>query len=452
MADQKGKYSLSDIQPATAPAASIKGQYSLLDINPYPNGEAKPATLPEVTNDDLKRWGKTALDYLPAAAATGAAIFAPEIAPALPSLLSGSLAAGVGGAAGEAVRQGTLATTGSEGAPSGVGDAALKTLKSGAEQGGVELGGRLLSAPFEWALGKIFNPERMYQSALKPSALKGPEEQATIVKAGLEGVPGPVPAGPLKVNEAAYHENTARISETNRRISDVIATRQPQAPGYIDPLDVAHRIGELEHGSFGNQALNADDLKTIRAAQREYLEKHGAQFDRNGNMITLPRKMKGAEAQAEKVATYAQNKGKYGETQRARDESEKAAASYLREGVAQLYPEVSDLNAQDSVMLKLDDALRSFVAREGNRNLLHLAKAGVVAVGSTAGALAGGAHGGVGAGMLAAAAMALDDPTVKSALAIALKTRYGRMALRGAKETVPVAGRGLLQIGSGDQR
>src|SRR5690242_12623943 len=109
MADQQGQFKLADMDP-TPPVErpKTKGAYSLMDVEPYPKGGKLPDTLPDITNDDLKRWGRSALDYLPAIAGTGAAIFAPEALPAYP-LVSGMISAGAGGLAGEGVRQGTLA-------------------------------------------------------------------------------------------------------------------------------------------------------------------------------------------------------------------------------------------------------------------------------------------------------------------------------------------------------
>src|SRR5262245_50552670 len=441
MADE-GRYKLSDVQPQ--PGAPRKGQYSLMDVNPYPTG-VRPAELPQLTNDDLKRWGRTALDYLPAVTATIGAIAAPELLPAYPFLAAVG-GAGVAGGTGELIRQGALGVTGAECAPSGIGQAAWETLKTGGEQAAAEAGGRLVAKPFEWAFGKVFNPQRLYQGALKPSALAGPEEQALVVSAGLEGVPGPVPAGPLRVGEEAYHANRARIAEVNQRIMDVVTNRPPQAPYLVDPQDVAKRLDTLAQSSFGKQALNVEDLKTIAKAKQQYLEKHGARFNNKGVMTRPPTQMTGQSAQIEKMATYRELEGKYGAHQRAQEESEKSIASGLRESLAQLYPELQDLNPQDAAMIRLDGALRSHVAREGNKNLIPMFKAGVLTLGGLVGAVSGGAEGGIAGGLLGASILALDNPAVKSALAIALRSRAAKIAGKAAVASLPVAG--LIGLGA----
>ena len=445
----QGQYKLSDVDASQQPASG-KGQYSLMDVRPYAAGE-KPASLPNITNEDLKRWGRTALDYLPAVAGTAGALIAPEVAlPAGAGWLATTGAAVGGaaaaGAAGEAARQATLAATRDPNGPTGILDAAKNIGTSGLEQGAAELGGRIVAAPFEWGLGKLFNPERMYQSALKPSAISGPESQGAVVSSGLNGVPGPIPAGPLNLKgggEAALATNRARISETNNAIVDFM--RNNPRPGQVDPLDVASRLDDLKNGSFGQQALNRDDLKFIDQAKRQYLEKHGAVFDKNGNMTTPPQAMTGTQAQVEKVATYAQNEGKYGEIGRVQDESEKALARGLKENVARIYPELHDLNTQDGAMINLNDALERYVARHGNTAPGLLMKGVFSLSGAGGGAMLAGHPGALAGAMLTGGLMALDDPGIRSAVAIALKTRAAQMAAKGLAEAPAIAGRTQIQ-------
>jgi hypothetical protein len=445
----RGNLSDFDTTPSSAqqPPAG-KGQLSLLDIEPYPKGAAKPATLPEVTNEDLKRWGRTALDYLPAVGATLGSIAAPEFAlPAEAGWLAttGTAAAGaaLGGASGEAERQAALAAIRDQQGPQGVGDAVGRVAKTGLEQGAADLGGRLISAPFEWALGKVLNPENLYQSALKPRA-GNPAEQAATVSAGLEGIPGPVPAGPLVPGESALETNRLRRAQVDKGITDVLRNSRPQSPYLIDPMDVASRLDDLAaNSSKGQQALNADDLNFIKQAKREYLTKHGAQFDSAGNMTRKPTMMTGPSAQAEKVATY-KEVDSYGHPGDVRDESNKALAYGLKEGIAGLYPEVSDLNAQDTAMIRLDNALKSYVSRQGNRTPVSMKQAAGAALSLGGGVATGHPLAGIGGAMAVAGLHALDDPAVKSALAIALYTRAAKTAMRAGQEALPTAGKFLL--------
>ena len=124
-----------------------------------------------------------------------------------------------------------------------------------------------------------------------------------------------------------------------------------------------------------------------------------------------------------KQGTYQQLRGKYGELGSAATESQKALASGLKEELANAYPELSKLNATDSRLIDLNDALEKAVLRSGNREPLSI---GGPVVG-TAAKLATGSN----AAMMGAYGLkeALRNPLVKSRLAIALNST-GRVIAR----------------------
>jgi hypothetical protein len=95
-------------------------------------------------------------------------------------------------------------------------------------------------------------------------------------------------------------------------------------------------------------------------------------------------------------------------------EAQKALARGLKEEIATQFPEISNLNAQESKLLNLQPVLERAVNRISNHQLIGI---GTPLVGTAVKSATG--SGGIGA---AAAAMkaVLDNPMVKSRLAISL--------------------------------
>lgn len=231
---------------------------------------------------------------------------------------------------------------------------------------------------------------RLYQSALKPSTTMSPAEVARTVQTGLEsGVP--VSAGGLsKVGDL--------IDDLNTKIAAQVASN-PNAP--INKFSVASRLGDTAK-KFATQVNPDSDLSAISKSGNEFLENQ-------------PTNIPASQAQAMKQGTYQQLSSRaYGELGTATIESQKALARGLKEELANTFPELSGLNAQDSKLIGLQDALESSVKRIGNHQMLGigtpLAAAGVkAATGSTAAA-----------GITGVMKAILDDPFVKSRVAIAL--------------------------------
>jgi hypothetical protein len=115
-------------------------QNKVLGFTPsFPQGSGT-GSLPNMTNEDIKSAGRKVLDYLPAAGAVAGSILAPE--GAIPAIGAAML----GGAAGSAVKQGTLAATGAKDAPQSWSEAAGNVAGDTAEQGVAEAGG-VVSSP-----------------------------------------------------------------------------------------------------------------------------------------------------------------------------------------------------------------------------------------------------------------------------------------------------------------
>jgi len=163
---------------------------------------------------------------------------------------------------------------------------------------------------------------------------------------------------------------------------------------------VASRLDQTAD-KFRTQVNPDADLSAIQAAKDEFLKN-------NPNPIPVD------QAQAMKVGTYRQLRSKYGQLGTATVEAQKSLALGIKEELEQQFPELKNLNAQDSKFINLDGPLNKAVQRMNNRNALPLS-------GPVAGAAVGAASG---SGLLGTVAGVLkyvvNDPAMSSRLAIAL--------------------------------
>jgi hypothetical protein len=280
-----------------------------------------------------------------------------------------------------------------------------------------------------------------------------PEKRAAIIETGLrERIP---------VSEEGFDLTGARIEALSQEISNRIKGRSQQLGPVIDPQDVAKRLDDVTE-FFKKQVNNPADLAEIEAVRKNYLTKHsrqvpftkiqpgmqGGYVPAGKGMARVDVPMTLAEAQAEKQATYAINRKKYGQLGAAQTESEKALARGTKEMIEKFYPELKELNARDGALIDLDEQLGRFTAREGNKKILGLIPA---TLGASAGIFGGvlSDHPTEGTGLggaLALTLLALENPNIKSRLAIALaraaKTKAGRVAQKFTpRRVVPTAAR-----------
>jgi len=389
----------------THPAGAIGPQ--------FPQAPTGSSPTQAQTDAAFRSVGRKALDYLPAIGATAGALLAPEAA--LPAIGYAAL----GGAAGETARQGMLAGTDDPEAPKSIGQAAANIGESGAMQGAMEAGGRAIAWPIEKLASKFLSPAAIYARELKPSTSLKPAEAAARVQTGLDqGIP---------VSGEGYQQAGQRASDLTGQMDSIVRTSPQAQAAIVNPVDIAQRLDALQMDSpWAKQALNASDLASLKQAKIDYLTKHGAVFDSSGNMTTPPRMMTPVEALEEKQATYQVNRQKYNAAQQggspvgaATDAAEKTLARGAKDQLVALYPELQGLGQQAGDMIDLEDSLRKFVGRERNRNSVGL-RSTILGGAALAGMASGHAESGVGVGMLGLALNALDDPAVKSKLAIAL--------------------------------
>src|SRR5579864_40559 len=234
-------------------------------------------------------------------------------------------------------------------------------------------------------------PERMYESALKPSTTIPTAKRATIVQTGLENQ--------IPVSNAGLEKIGNLVDDLNDSIKSEIAAGSAQGKT-VNAYNVATRLAD-PYGRFQNQVTPLSDLAKIRETGQEFLENQ-------------PANIPASQAQALKQGTYAQLKGKYGELSSATVEAQKALARGIKEELANQFPEINALNAQESKLIDLNSVLQTAVNRISNHQIIGI---GTPIAAGAAKAVTGSAGIGAISGLMKAV---FDDPVVKSKLAIAL--------------------------------
>lgn len=242
-------------------------------------------------------------------------------------------------------------------------------------------------------LGKT--PAAAYESALKPSTTLSPTERANIVNTAIkERIP---------VSQKGLEKLGGLIDDINSEIKQTINTDPNRpistAPAALNALRLQNRPG------IGIQVNPRADVAAVKNAAREFLDIYGHEVP-------------AAQAQALKQGTYkALGDKAYGELQTASKEAQKALARGLKEELANQFPELKDLNARDSRLIDLQDALELAVGRISNRDFMGIgtpmAAAGVRAVTNSNKAAA----------VFGVMKAVLENPRVKSSLAISLGNR-----------------------------
>ncbi len=232
--------------------------------------------------------------------------------------------------------------------------------------------------------------QEMYQSALKPSTRLNPTKVAAAIDTGLGNK---IPISPNGLNKL-----NGLIDDLNNKISAAIPANSPAT---INKFDVTSRLGDVAK-KFSNQVNPEADLSAVSDAGNEFLRNQ-------------PAAIPAADAQALKQGTYQQLGSKaYGEMKTATIEAQKALARGIKEEIVTQFPELKNLNAQESKFLNLEPLLEKAVQRIGNHQLLGI---GTPIAGGAAAAVTGSKQAGLVAGIVKAV---VDNPAVKSRLAIAL--------------------------------
>lgn len=275
-----------------------------------------------------------------------------------------------------------------------------------------------------------------YMSAMKPPTSLDQAARAKLFQtAQLEGIP---------VSEGGLASAGAKIDDLQRQVSDAINQAHASGTPGIPTADIATRLQDTR-ATFANQlAPSQSDMASIDKVEQDLL-------GNNPSVMTLP------ETQEKKIGTYGilRKKGAYGEQSTAENEALKAVARGAKEELVSRVPELAALNPREGSIIQLEGALQKAVARIQNVNKIPMRS--LLAAG--AGIAGGGAHGGTLEGAGAGAALgllayALDDPWVKSRLAIAIGRGADALASNpGAvsRAAAPLAGYGASAL-SGQPR
>jgi len=287
-----------------------------------------------------------------------------------------------------------------------------------------------LQAPIK--VGKLITPtsqinkvaERLYESALKPSKTK--KNLPNISRQVQTGLENKIP-----VSQAGADKISSLVDGLNKEIDDLIKSK----PGAtVSPTKVASRADDMIP-EWKAQVNPASDRSAIKKSKKEFLKEHQVRLTPTSAPLDIPIPVE--EAQAIKKGTYVQLRKKYGELGSAQIETQKNLARGLKEEIANIFPEVSELNAKEGSLISLDGEMERAVARIRSHQIFGigtpLAASGMHAVtGSNKVALAAGILRGV-----------IDNPAMKSRLAIAIykgsaknPTKYGRTTLATATARV----------------
>lgn len=381
---------------APAPADWFSANSPVAPGTPIGNGPGnQPARPPSLPSRLPQMMRDLALEYAPTIGATIGSIIAPE--GVLPAVAMSAL----GGAAGSTAQQVIQKGAGLPEAPKSGSEFLQRAGTDAAVQGAGELGGQFINK----ALGHVFKritPTQLYQSALRPPPSKGTQEIGRMVQGGLdEGIP---------VSEAGKEAANAKWHDLMGEVSNIVAA-DPKKP--IDKNKVLSGLDDLiirwDKGS-GDPAFG----EAVNKVRQNFLARH--------SLLT------GESAQQAKKGIYEeirlQNKNAFTSDgpNALSTQAKQEIANGLKQELEHAYPQIKNLNARAGTMIELERAMDRAVAREGNLRITpYFAPV-------LAGIAAGSQHGVEGAGMGAVIGglgthlmrSVLEDPAVKSKLAIAL--------------------------------
>jgi hypothetical protein len=237
-------------------------------------------------------------------------------------------------------------------------------------------------------LGKT--PAEAYQSALKPSTTLSEAQRTAIVNTGLrEKIP---------VSTKGLEDLSDLIQDINSKMDAAIPANSTQT---VSKAAIANRLGPVAQ-KFAAQVNPESDLSAINESGKEFLRNQ-------------PANIPVQDAAALKTGTYRSLGTKaYGELKGAQIESQKALARGIKEELITQFPELEQLGIRDQQLLNLQPVLERAVNRIGNHQLIGI---GTPVTTGAAKALTGSNTLAGVAGVLKAV---LDNPMVKSRLAIAL--------------------------------
>jgi hypothetical protein len=275
------------------------------------------------------------------------------------------------------------------------------------------------------AIGKVVPLEtrnamaqRLYQSGLKPPTgmLSEADESRMIQTAMDERIPLPF----VGTSEKALTQTRGKIDAIDAQSKGTIAAGAA-AGKTVDPNMVVGYTSR-SYNKFKHQANPRADLDAIGKSGREFIETQGGDLSRGVPAKPIPVD----KAQKIKQGTYSKLRDSYGELTGAAKEAQKDLARGLKEEIYDQFPELRELGKKEKALIDLEESLERFAKRQGNRDLVGI---GTPITGGAVGAMTGNA---TVSGVATLTKAAIDNPGVKSRIAIALRAsaRRGRTPAR----------------------
>lgn len=238
-------------------------------------------------------------------------------------------------------------------------------------------------------------PEKMYASAAKFSTTIPESERAAMVATALENKIMPTSGGVDKARRL--------IDGLNDEITGIIdnATQTGQK---IDVNSLFTYLDDVRKDAI----LTGVPVQNLRAIDR--IENQiTAINNRLGRTDLTPSEVQRLKQNIYKDVTFASPKEKV----RYSEEAQKAVARAAKEQIEAIHPEIKGMNAKEGALINLLKSIERSASRIGNRDILGI---GIPLKGGLGAALGDGpgAAAGIATGLL-------DTPSVKAALAIALK-------------------------------
>jgi hypothetical protein len=264
-----------------------------------------------------------------------------------------------------------------------------------------------------------------YQGALKPppSWFSPKEERVMITTALDEKIPLPF----IGTGTSAMEKTRGKIDAINDTVAGTIKEGAAQG-NTVDPVMVGSYTSRSLN-KFGDQVDDLADVDAIKGVRDRFLERKGGVTPANPAGTPIPVD----KAQQLKQGTYQKLRDSYGELSGAAKEAAKDLARGLKEEVYAQFPQLAGLGQKEKALIDLETSLERFAARQGNRDNIGL---GTLMAGAGGGAVSGSGKMAIAVGIAKAA---LDNPGVKSRIAIAL-----RAAAR--KQRTPAIGRQSVNV------
>lgn len=246
-------------------------------------------------------------------------------------------------------------------------------------------------------------PERLYQSALKPSTTLDPAERARVLQTGIQERILPTEAGLQKMQEvqSGLGQDINRLIEQRTQLENTGAV-----PRTIDPEQMVRSAMDYSHERLAGSPQANRSIASADNVLNDFVESHGISNIDTATAQTMKQRaqLEAQKAFGEPLVTPSQ-------------EAKKGIAHALRVGIEKNVPEVAPINKRLSNLNTLQPELERALGRSQNWDIMGLS-AGLggggglgYALGGPAGAVGGAVIGNIlrQPGAKARIAFALDD-------------------------------------------